>query len=98
MCDFPLKVYMWGAALLEAAGIFSSYSWTFACPAHCHPSVLPVFLSGLLGGVFLGLSFALWIWWTFISHPHSASPSPPPDFQSRVRHLARLRAYVHEQS
>ena len=47
---------MWGAAvLLEAAGIFSSYSWSFACPAHCHSSVFPIFLAGLLSGFFLGL-------------------------------------------
>ena len=88
---------MWGAAaLLEAAGIFSSYSWTFACPAHCHPSVLPVFLSGLLGGFFLGLLAVLWIWWTFIAHHHPAGPSSPPVFPSQAQHLARLRAYVHE--
>ena len=83
------------ATLLEAAGVLNTFTWSFACPAHCHPSVFPVLLAGLLGGVFVGISLSLWIYWIFISHLQVHPPSHPP-FPNRAQQLDRLRAYVYE--
>ena len=87
---------MWGAAaLLEAAGVLSTFSWSLSCPAHCHPSIFPVFASGFLAGLVLGIASAFWICWAFLIIPPVAHPSTSPS-QSRYNQLARLRAYVHE--
>ena len=38
------------ARLLEAAGVLNTFTWSFACPAHCHPSVYSLsFLLACLG-------------------------------------------------
>jgi len=96
MATVSLSRSMWGAALLlEAAGVLSSFTWTFSCPAHCHPSVLPVFLSGFLGGIVIGFSLALWTYWAFLCHT-SPAPCQRPSFPSRAHQLDCLRAYVHE--
>ena len=93
LATFHLKVLMWGAgSLFEAVGWLSSFSWTFASPARCHPSILPVLFSGIFAGFGLGLAFSIWIWWTFASYfrPSQSFPSP-----SRERHHPRLSAYLH---
>ena len=43
------------ATLLETAGVLNTFTRSLACLAHCHPSVFPVLLAGLLGGVFVGI-------------------------------------------
>ena len=85
LATFYLKALMWGAgSLFEAVGVLSSFSWTFACPAHCHPSIPPVLISGIFAGFGLGLIFSLWIWWTF------TSPLPSP-VQTNLAHFPAKR-------
>ena len=36
---------------LETAGVLNTFTRSLACLAHCHPSVFPVLLAGLLGNL-----------------------------------------------
>ena len=87
-----------GAVLWDLFAALPALTWHLSCPAHCHPSVVPPFLSGITVGLCLGGFLGFWASWTFLT---TLAPGPSTsDLPSRPRpqalHLARLRAYVHE--
>lgn len=86
-----------GAVLWELFVAVPTLTWHLSCPAHCHPSVVPPFLSGITIGLCLGGFLGFWASWTFLT---TLAPSSSSDTSARpssqVLHLSRLRAYVHE--
>ncbi len=91
---------MWVPQVLQAVGVFRELSWSLSCPAFCGPSVIPIFLSGILVGLVLGIALGAYLLWTLDLSARRPTPSAgSPEVvrgagATRVR--SRLSGYLHE--
>ena len=96
---FLLKVHML-PQVLQAVGVFRELSWSFSCPAFCGPSVIPVFLSGVLCGLVIGIPLGAYLVWTFgLLFSRTPHPSGSPEVvrgAGATRVHPRLAGYPHE--
>ena len=88
----------WGAAVAEGIALLSTFSTSLSCPAHCYPSSLIPWISGIALGLVFGLLTGLWLAWHLFSF--ASSSRVPPEFTSPDpplrRRTSRLQGYLYE--
>ena len=96
---FLLKVHML-PQVLQFVGVFRELSWSLSCPAFCGPSVVPIFLSGVLFGLVVGIPLGAYLVWTFgllfARTPHFSGSPEVVRGAGATRVQSRLAGYLHE--
>ena len=86
--------------VVAALGLFREVSLSLTCPAHCHPSTIVPFVTGLSLGFLLGIcsaTYLIWIFWFSQPGLHPVPSAPPPAFPRGSRR-PRLCGYLDEWS